>query len=258
MRSFLRQSLVVSTIVTGLLTTNSLQAELPTQDQPKEQHIIKGSRQAESTTQERRQEQKIEQELRETADKLQAGIQQVNFVQNGSSFSLLDNRSHNYNHFNVVNFPISCHWLNWTSADGRVIQIEDGSKWEIAPSDAYVTYSWRSDDAIFITPITSWFYSYDYYITNRSNNTYVKANLLDGPIAFGSLSHWIVNVDAYQGHVYLENQSVWCVDPSDVYLLRDWAPNDHIIMALHDSRFSSYDQVLINVNMDNQVHVKQY
>jgi hypothetical protein len=137
--------------------------------------------------------------------------------------------------------------------------MEDGSHWEVSAFDSYVLTHWRREDSLVITPNYNWLCSYDYYITNKSNNnTFVKANLYIGPLAFGPFSHWIVDIDYFGGHVYLENQMVWCVDPQDTPILKSWAINDHIIFGLYDSWFSSYDHILINVNMDDHVRVKQY
>lgn len=154
--------------------------------------------------------------------------------------------------------PINCHWLISIADNTRSIEMEDGSHWEISPSDSYVVRNWRREDSLVITPNYSWFSGYDYYITNKTNNTYIKANLYVGPLAFGPYSHWIVDIDYYGGHVYLENQMVWCVNPQDNYVLKDWAVNDHIIIGLYDSWFTPLDHILINVNMDDHVRVKQY
>ena len=157
-------------------------------------------------------------------------------------------------------FPISCHWLVSLSDTNRSLEMEDGSHWEIPYSEAYIVNTWRREDPLVITPNYWWFSSYDYYITNKSTNTYVQANLHPqyGPIAFGPYSHWIVDIDYFGGHVYLENQMVWCVSPEDAYLLRDWVINDHIILGVNDSWFSSYDHILINVATDDHVRVRQY
>jgi hypothetical protein len=155
-------------------------------------------------------------------------------------------------------FPINCHWLISISDNSRSLEMEDGSHWEVSASDAYLLRSWRREDSLIITPNYSWLSSYDYYITNKTNNTYIKANLYVGPLAFGPFSHWIIDIDYFGGHVYLENQMVWCVNSQDNYVLKDWAVNDHIIFGLYDSWFSPYDHILINVNMDDHIRVKQY
>jgi hypothetical protein len=155
-------------------------------------------------------------------------------------------------------FPINCHRLLSIADTGRTLEMEDGSHWEVSASDSYILRNWRREDSLVITPNYSWLSSYDYYITNKSNGTFLKANLYVGPVAFGPFSHWIVDIDYFGGHVYLENQIVWCVNPQDNYVLKDWAVNDHIIFGLYDSWFSSYDHILINVNMDDHIRVKQY
>ncbi len=155
-------------------------------------------------------------------------------------------------------YPINCHWLTSISDTNRSIEMEDGSHWEVSAFDSYVLRNWRREDSLVITPNYSWLSSHDYYITNKSNNTYVKANLYVGPIAFGPYSHWIVDIDYFGGHIYLENQMVWCINPQDNYILKDWAVNDHIIFGIYDSWLSSYDHILINVNMDDHVRAKQY
>jgi hypothetical protein len=160
--------------------------------------------------------------------------------------------------FTAYSFPINCHWLVSIADTSRSLELEDGSHWEVSSSDAYILRNWRREDSLIITPNYSWLCSYDYYITNKTNNTYVKANLYVGPLAFGPHSHWIVDIDYFGGHVYLENQMVWCINPQDNYVLKDWAVNDHVIFGLYDSWFSSYDHILINVNMDDHLRVKQY
>lgn len=155
-------------------------------------------------------------------------------------------------------YPVNSHWLTSIADNNFSIEIEDGSHWEVSSSDAFILRRWRRNDPLVITPNYNWLSSYDYYITNKTDGSYVKANLYVGPIDHGPYSHWIVNIDYFGGHVYLENQMVWCVNPQDIYVLRDWVINDHVILGVYDSWFSSYDHILINVNMDDHIRVKQY
>ncbi len=155
-------------------------------------------------------------------------------------------------------FPINCHWLMGVADTGRSIELEDGSHWEVSPTDAYILRGWRRDDSVVITPNYSWFSSYDYYITNKSTTTFVKANLYVGPLNFGPYSHWVVDIDYLNGHIFLENQMIWCVNPQDGYVLKDWAVNDHVIFGIYESWLSPFDHILINVNMDDHLRVRQY
>lgn len=156
------------------------------------------------------------------------------------------------------NSAASYHRITTMSVYGDSVEIEDGSWWKIASNDSSTVFSWRQGDSVVITPNNSFFSSYNYYITNEQTRTYVKANLNVGPIAFGQYSHWITSVDPVGGHVYLENNSCWCISNGDAHVFRDWAPNDAIIIGINDSWFSSYDHILINVNMNTYVRAKLY
>lgn len=155
-------------------------------------------------------------------------------------------------------YPINCHWIEGLADRGHSIELEDGSHWDISPSDRSTIRTWKNHDHIVITPNYSWFSSYDYYLTNKSNNSYVKANLWIGPLAYGPRSHWIVDIDYFSGHLFLENQMVWCIDPRDGYILREWALNDHVIFGVNPTLFAKHDHILINVNRDEHVRAKQY
>lgn len=158
----------------------------------------------------------------------------------------------------LVTYPTNCHWLTSISDTGKTIEMEDGSHWEIMGADQYILSYWRRSDSLVITPNYNWFSNGDYYITNKSNNTYVRANLYIGPMAFGQYSHWIVAIDHVSGHVTLENGITWCVASKDSYIFREWEVNDHIIIGVYDAWFNSFDHILINVNMDTHVRAKQY
>ncbi len=173
--------------------------------------------------------------------------------------------------FTTASFPLSCHWMISKSADLLRLQLEDGSVWEISGRDKSTLDRWRSDDPLFIAPASSWFVSQNYYITNRTDDSYVRANLVEGPTTYGPYSHWITGVDIEEqkslsdrkldAFIYLENQTVWHVDPNNVAILSDrksgseWGPNDPVIIIL--SKNPRFDHILINTTTGTQVHVKQ-
>ena len=113
-------------------------------------------------------------------------------------------------------------------------------------------------DPIAITPNHSFLSEYNYYVVNKATGSYVAADLILGPIAFGSYTHWIIGMDYTSGHVYLENGSTWTISSNDLFIFNDWAINDTIILGSNDSWFSCYDNLLINVNMNNYVRARKY
>jgi hypothetical protein len=251
-----------------LLNAHLLGEETFTEDQEAsiEGHVSVGTRKTDPSTQElmrnlRAKEQEEEEETHNNVSAQQM-LRRASFKLANSSqqFMLAPREMMTRPQISLTSlaYPINSHWLTSIADSNRSIEMEDGSHWEVSPFDSYILRNWKREDSLVITPNYNWLSSYDYYITNKSTNTYVKANLYIGPVAFGPFSHWIVDVDYIGGHVYLENQMVWCINPQDNYVLKDWSVNDHIIFGIYDSWFSSYDHILINVNMDNHIRAKQY
>ncbi len=149
----------------------------------------------------------------------------------------------------------TCHWVNAIADNNNKIELEDSSEWEINYDDKYILNTWQRNDSIVITPVYSWFSSYEYYIENKTNNSYVMANLDVGPKMYGDFSHWIIEVR--EGVVCLEDYSIWHIDSRDWYVLKEWANNDHIIVGLYDSWFYPADHILINANMNSYVRARQ-
>ncbi|MBI3236488.1 MAG: hypothetical protein HYZ48_02095 [Chlamydiales bacterium] len=163
-------------------------------------------------------------------------------LQSGISFFKQDPLKATYQRMNF-------HWLAYVSEKGRLLQLEDGSYWEVTSSDRYVLNYWEMEDQLVITPNYNLFSPGDYFITNKTDNTYVRANLHTGPEMFGPHSHWIIAIDHTSGHITLENGTTWCVYSNDQRIFSDWEVNDHIIIGLYDNWLHTFDHTLINANM---------
>lgn len=160
-------------------------------------------------------------------------------------------------------FHINGHTVKSISEDSRSVELEDGSHWTIDPSHTSTLTRWRLGEAISITPnYNSWFSygqpAYEYLITNKNTQTYVKAKMHMGPIQFGKNSNWIVFIDSYSGRVVLQNDMEFQVSPSERCLLKKWEINDHIILGNYSSWFSKDNRILINVEMNNHVRARHY
>lgn len=260
----INKKLIFPSLATLLLFNGALIAD-ETTEATIESHASVRSREMDPVKREKMQAQRAEQaenqEAQEASDTTELPVQKANnkLTSSQSQFmfapTLMTPRQMT---LAAYAFPINCHWLVSISDTGRSLEIEDGSHWEISPADMYVLRKWRREDNIVISANYSWLSSYDYYITNKSTNTYVHGNLIVGPLTHGPYSHWIVDIDHFGGHVFLENQMIWCVNPQDREYLKEWAVNDHIIFGRNDGWFTPYDHILINVAMDNCVRVKQY
>ncbi len=148
----------------------------------------------------------------------------------------------------------------------NVVQTEDGAEWIFESSNNYILRTWRPGDVVVITPKGKWLWgsNYSYVMTNKQLGSSVDVNLFLGPIAFGSLSTWVVGIDMVNKQIYVLNgdgeRSVWEISNVDEYLFKEWEVNDTLIVGENDSWlwwFSSYNNILINVNMNHHVRAKQ-
>lgn len=148
----------------------------------------------------------------------------------------------------------------------NIIKIEDGSEWIFDKNNSHVIHNWNLHDTVDISPKGSWLWgsNYSYVMTNKNRGTFVDVNLYLKPIPYGSHSAWIVGIDQNNGQVYLLNgegkHTVWEIPNVDLYLFKDWEINDTLIVGQNDSLvwwFSSYNHILINVDMHHFVRARQ-
>jgi hypothetical protein len=151
-------------------------------------------------------------------------------------------------------FPLKCNWLEVIF--GNSVQLGDGSTWKISSEDYSVITSWWIFDPLVISPVYNWFSSYHYWITNQRTGTYVQADL--GPTIVGQNTRRVAYVDRTNGRLFLDNRIGFSLNPEDRYIFEDWESKDVIIIGASNPWFSSYDYVLINVNMNNCVRAKIY
>lgn len=147
------------------------------------------------------------------------------------------------------------HYLNSYSYFDQNIELEDGSFWQIRGSDMHKILNWAQNDPLSIGPNKRIFGS-TYLIQNRVTGETVEADLIVGPIAFGTYTHWITAIDPWIHRVYLEDGSYWDVRGLDT--ISGWTVNDTIILG--DGRnewFGHHDSILINVNLNQYVYANR-
>lgn len=161
---------------------------------------------------------------------------------------------------NTALSPIYLHYINSITQNRDFIELEDGSKWKIDTDDIEDTYPWRMGDTVILSPNFKWFSSYYYKIKNLTTHreTEIKVNPYKGPVEFGPYSHWIVSIDRQNRQLFLENGTSWEIAKCNSDIFDQWAINDTIILGVSNSWCSSYDSILINVNMNIFAYSKQY
>lgn len=160
-----------------------------------------------------------------------------------------------------------CHYQSITALPQQsIIKIDDGSEWIYDRSETYVLRNWKVGDKIVITPKQQLILGshFTYVMTNRDVGDSISVNLFLGPVAFGYRSTWVVGIDQNLGKIYLMNgqgeRTVWEVSSSDKDLFKNWKVNDTVIIGENDSWlwcFSSYNSMIINVNMNHYIRAQQ-
>lgn len=132
---------------------------------------------------------------------------------------------------------------------GSIVELEDGSIWNVADGDHYKTLNWFTNDLIVITPNHDWFSPYLFRMSNQNTGVSVKCNMTLGPIYYGYYTHWIVGINYYTQEIYLEDGSIWQVSGFDASIFDKWLLNDTVIIGVNDGFLSATKpNILINVN----------
>ena len=162
------------------------------------------------------------------------------------------------NQYPQIFFPYWCHSISSVSAFGDSLALEDGSIWDVHPSERGVIMNWKESDVLLIYPNRAWFSTYKYKIENTALGTTVYANMTYGPFLNGEFSLRIIAIDPIRNEIYLNDNSRWKICSSDQYLLNQWVVGDYIIVGSNNSWLCSLKNILINSNMYNHIRAQQF
>lgn len=184
---------------------------------------------------------------------------------------------------------VGSHWHNldgFNIGSRDILILEDGSEWRAAsPAEAYIAQSWQASDRyyrgdsyrypsdyagnfIYITPNYGLFTegtSYPFYLNNYDRNESIRVVPVASPLHYGEDSYWVFGTNLVLGHITLVcgrgGLVTWDVSSSYNYILRNWDPNDPIVIGLYDgylSCLSSYKHILINFNKADFVQARPH
>lgn len=162
------------------------------------------------------------------------------------------------NEYPSVYYPASCHWMMKVSAFGDSLEIEDGSVWEINSKDGSTALKWKMKDPLTITQNSRWFSKHNYKVVNTTNSQSIEVNLKLGPYENGQYTYYITFMDRRKGEVGLTDGSNWEICKRDVATFRNWREGQAVIIGVNSGWESSYNILLINVNMNEFIRVKQF
>ncbi|MFI0435300.1 MAG: hypothetical protein ACH350_06175 [Parachlamydiaceae bacterium] len=134
------------------------------------------------------------------------------------------------------------------SDNGDVVQLHDGSKWQVEASGRQQVLYWAKSDEIFIKPCISWFSSNQYVLHNRTLNQVVKVNIKSAPLPMGAYTLRVVNIEPYDRLVLLSDHTVWQVGPDSNF--SRWRIGQRVFAGVNNQwRTAPYPQILINVDI---------
>ncbi len=162
------------------------------------------------------------------------------------------------NGYPEIYFPLGMHCLLSVSAFGDSLDIEDGSRWKIAPSDASKVASWGSQDPLIITQNHDWFSRYNYRIINHATGGILLANLHLGPFQNGPFTRYILSINTILGEIVLTDHTRWRISALDNDAMSNWHVNDAIIIGYNTGLDTDCQGLLINVNENQHARAAQF
>ena len=132
--------------------------------------------------------------------------------------------------------------------DGQIIELKDGSVWEISPMYTYLTRMWIPGQVIEIG--TSEDIRYKRTLRNINQDRTVTANMKEPASPTGERkqedasfyrgSEPLEHVDDLGVNIRLANKSEWTIAPVDQYKTRTWKDNDRIRVEPEDNFLYKY------------------
>ena len=159
--------------------------------------------------------------------------------------------------------PFYQHFLSNLQSYGELLEIDDGSIWKINPYHRRHLSNWRPRDILEISA-TNTYHGERFYITNKTLNTYVLAELSLGPIVNNPCTNHITWI--YQRELIITSvsgiETRWIIDLSDAHKLTFWQQDEAIIIGKHTRAWLNWQDtnevILINVDKNEFVKAKLF
>lgn len=184
---------------------------------------------------------------REQPVKTFAGVEESEdeeVINNSCDFVAFYNTSHRA----AYHKPVS------VSTDGKEVEMEDNSRWEVHSWDASTVRNWQPHQTIIIAPNTNIFtkWSYPFKLVNLDKREIVKANMKFTPVFndpnIDIYVHWIDDIDYNKRMLRLEDGSLWSISWGDSDVMSRFDRYNIVIVGTNDGWFrSSYPNILICV-----------
>ncbi|QLH35456.1 MAG: hypothetical protein HWD61_04285 [Parachlamydiaceae bacterium] len=141
-----------------------------------------------------------------------------------------------------------------TSKDGRDVELEDQSIWQVHSWDASKVKKWKSFHTIVIAPNKNIFTkgSYPYKLINLDTGHIAKAYMKFTPVFndpnIDIYVHWIDEIDYFNRLIRLDDGSVWSIAWADGNVMKHFDRYNIVIIGTNDGWYKgSYPNILICV-----------
>ncbi len=151
--------------------------------------------------------------------------------------------------YHYSSHPGAYHKAVHISPFAETVTGQDGTVWSIAYTDRYKVLGWLPSDVLVIVPNRSWFSSYDFYMINENTGESIDAYIMSGPKPAGQYTFQIIEID-YDNNIVRLDDSTWALSSDDETLVKQWKPDDFVIIGINDGWNSSIrPNILINVRL---------
>jgi|GEM_PF-3096011 len=136
-----------------------------------------------------------------------------------------------------------------------ILEIEDGSLWEINPNEGLKMASWSEDLTIEISQNQNAQSIYNFFIIDDATGDQVEANLISGPKDDSPHARHITRL--FKDGLVLNDKSLWQISSLDSKIFSKWHVRDAVILG-NDRQGDLEERVLlINTTKNNFVRAKQ-
>lgn len=144
--------------------------------------------------------------------------------------------------------------------NGKVLELKNGSKWQIVPFDIAIVQYWTRDDVITIQKNKD--LSRPYILINETKNKQAAARQLSTPNPTGSRasdppsyfaeSQQLESVGTYGESLLLKDKSKWKVALEDQFRVLNWRPKDRLRIKKQEGMLYHYE--IVNLDSGEQIN----
>lgn len=143
--------------------------------------------------------------------------------------------------------------------NGKIIELKNGSKWQIVPFDVAIAQYWKRDEVITIEKTQD--LSRPYILKNEARDKQAAARQLNPPAPTGvrvndpssyfTGSVQLESVSSYGETISLKDKTRWKVALEDQFRVLNWRPRDRLRLKKQEGMLYQYQ--IVNLDSGEQI-----